>query len=109
MLHVFSNSENLPWQGAVSNLEGMKSFNELFSELSQIAIDRPAGSNSAALLDAGVHAIGKKIVEEAAEVWMAAEYESNEDLALEASQLIYHLQLLLVAKGVSITEVEKVL
>jgi phosphoribosyl-ATP pyrophosphohydrolase len=109
VLHVFSNSENLPWQGAVSNLEGMKSFNELYSELSQIAIDRPAGSSSAALLDAGVHAIGKKIVEEAAEVWMAAEYESIEDLALEASQLIYHLQLLLVAKGVSLTEVEKVL
>ena len=109
MLHVFSNSENLPWQGAVSNLEGMKSFNELFAELSQIAIDRPAGSNSAALLDAGVHAIGKKIVEEAAEVWMAAEYESNEDLALEASQLIYYIQLALIARGVPLSKVEEVL
>jgi phosphoribosyl-ATP pyrophosphohydrolase len=57
-------------------------------------------------LELGVHEIGKKLVEEAAETWMAAEYETNEDLALEASQLIYHLQVLLVAKGVSLSEVE---
>jgi phosphoribosyl-ATP pyrophosphohydrolase len=56
-----------------------------------------------------VHAIGKKVVEEAAEVWMAAEYQSDKDLALEASQLIYHLQLLLIAKGVKLEEIEKVL
>ena len=87
----------------------MKSFDQLFAELSQIAIDRPEGSNSAALLDYGVHAIGKKVVEEAAEVWMAAEYQSDKDLALEASQLIYHLQLLLIAKGVKLEEIEKVL
>lgn len=87
----------------------MKSFDQLFAELSQIAIERPEGSNSASLLTAGVHEIGKKVVEEAAEVWMAAEYETNEDLALEASQLIYHLQLLLVAKGVTLQEIERVL
>ena len=87
----------------------MKSFDQLFAELNQISIDRPQGSNSAALLDSGIHAIGKKVVEEAAEVWMAAEYQSNEDLALEASQLIYHLQLLLIAKGVKLADVEKVL
>ena len=87
----------------------MKSFDKLFAELSQIAIERPDGSNSAALLAAGIHEIGKKVVEEAAEVWMAAEYESSEDLALEASQLIYHLQLLLVAKGVKLEEIERVL
>ncbi|MDA8549721.1 phosphoribosyl-ATP diphosphatase [Aquiluna sp.] len=87
----------------------MKSFDQLFAELSQIAIDRPKGSNSTALLDSGIHAIGKKIVEEAAEVWMAAEYQSDKDLALEASQLIYHLQLLLIAKGIKLEEIEKVL
>jgi phosphoribosyl-ATP pyrophosphohydrolase len=87
----------------------MKSFDQLYAELSQIAIERPDGSNSAALLAAGVHEIGKKVVEEAAEVWMAAEYESSKDLALEASQLIYHLQLLLVAKGVKLEEIERVL
>ena len=87
----------------------MKSFDQLFAELSKTAIERPEGSNSARLLESGIHAIGKKVVEEAAEVWMAAEYESNEDLALEASQLIYHLQLLLIAKGVKLEEVERVL
>lgn len=85
----------------------MKSFNALYSELEQISKVMPPDSNSARLLAEGVHGIGKKIVEEAAEVWMAAEYENNEDLALEASQLIYHLQLLLIAKGISLSEVEE--
>lgn len=85
----------------------MKSFNSLYGELQKIAIESPAGSNSARLLEEGVHAIGKKVVEEAAEVWMAAEYESRENLALEASQLIYHLQLLLVAKGITLSELEE--
>lgn len=85
----------------------MKSFNSLFQELEQISKVMPTDSNSARLLAEGVHGIGKKIVEEAAEVWMAAEYETNEALALEASQLIYHLQLLLIAKGVSLSEVEE--
>ena len=79
----------------------MKDFDALFAELSRKAVDRPAGSGSVALLDAGVHSIGKKIVEEAAEVWMAAEYQSDEETAEEISQLIYHLQVLMVAKGLS--------
>jgi phosphoribosyl-ATP pyrophosphohydrolase len=58
-------------------------------------------------LDSGVHTIGKKIVEEAAEVWMAAEYEGNERTAEEISQLIYHLQVLMTAKGIDITDLEK--
>ena len=52
-----------------------------------------------AALDAGVHEIGKKIVEEAAEVWMAAEHESDEQTALEISQLLYHVQELMLARG----------
>ena len=79
----------------------MKTFDELFAELSDKAISRPAGSGTVAELDAGVHAIGKKIVEEAAEVWMAAEYQSDEETAAEISQLIYHLQVLMVAKGLT--------
>lgn len=85
----------------------MKSFNDLFAQLQSRATEMPAGSRSTELLNAGVHEIGKKIVEEASEVWMAAEFQSNEDLALEASQLIYHLQLMLVAKGVSLEDLEK--
>ena len=79
----------------------MKTFDELFAELSEKAVSRPEGSGTVAQLDAGVHAIGKKIVEEAAEVWMAAEYQSDEQTAEEISQLVYHLQVLMVAKGLT--------
>ena len=83
----------------------MKTFDELFAELSEKAASRPEGSGTVAQLDAGVHAIGKKIVEEAAEVWMAAEYQSDEETAEEISQLIYHLQVLMVAKGLTPADV----
>jgi phosphoribosyl-ATP pyrophosphohydrolase len=83
----------------------VKSFDELFAELSEKSGSRPAGSHTVAELDAGVHAIGKKIVEEAAEVWMAAEYQSETETAEEISQLIYHLQVLMVAKGLTPSDV----
>jgi len=83
----------------------VKTFDELFSELSAKALSRPEGSKTVAELDAGVHAIGKKIVEEAAEVWMAAEYQSDVETAEEISQLLYHLQVLMVAKGLTPTDV----
>jgi phosphoribosyl-ATP pyrophosphohydrolase len=85
----------------------MKTFEALFQEIQLKSQSTDANSNTKALLDLGVHAIGKKVVEEAAEVWMAAEHESNDDLALEISQLIYHLQVLMVAKGLSIQDLEK--
>jgi phosphoribosyl-ATP pyrophosphohydrolase len=85
----------------------MKTFNQLFAELQSRAVELPSGSRSTELLTAGVHAIGKKLVEEAAEVWMAAEHESDEELALEASQLIYHLQLILVARGIDLQKLEE--
>ena len=77
----------------------MKTFDELFAELSEKAASRPEGSGTVAELDSGVHGIGKKVVEEAAEVWMAAEYQSADELAAEISQLVYHLQVMMVAKG----------
>ncbi|SFJ97397.1 phosphoribosyl-ATP diphosphatase [Cellulomonas sp. KH9] len=83
----------------------MKSFEELYAELSQKAVTRPEGSGTVAELDAGVHAIGKKIVEEAAEVWMAAEHESDVRAAEEISQLLYHLQVLMLAKGLTLQDV----
>lgn len=83
----------------------VKSFDQLWLELNEIATSRPAGSSTVAAIDAGVHSIGKKIIEEAAEVWMAAEHENNEALALEISQLIYHLQVLMIARGLSLTDV----
>lgn len=85
----------------------MKTFDALFEELSEKAASRPAGSGTVAELDAGVHAIGKKIVEEAAEVWMAAEFQSDDETAAEISQLLYHLQVLMLAKGISLADVER--
>lgn len=83
----------------------MKTFDELFAELSDKAVTRPDGSDTVARLDAGLHSIGKKIVEEAAEVWMAAEHESDDACAEEISQLLYHLQVLMIAKGLSLNDV----
>ena len=87
----------------------MKSFESLWTELSQIALTRPEGSGTVAALDAGVHTIGKKIIEEAGEVWLAAEHESNEALAEEISQLLYHLQTLMISRGLSLDDIYKYL
>lgn len=82
-----------------------KSFEDLFAELSDRAATRPVGSGTVRELDAGVHAIGKKVVEEAAEVWMAAEYQSKAEAAEEISQLLYHLQVMMIALGLKIEDV----
>ena len=83
----------------------MKTFDELFAELRERQQTRPAGSGTVAALDAGVHEQGKKVVEEAAEVWMAAEYQSDEDLALEISQLLYRLQVIMLGRGLGLEDV----
>ena len=83
----------------------VKTFDQLYAELTDKAATRPDGSGTVAELDAGVHAIGKKIVEEAAEVWMAAEYEGKARTAEEISQLLYHLQVLMVAADISLDDV----
>ncbi|MFU8839104.1 MAG: phosphoribosyl-ATP diphosphatase [Nitriliruptoraceae bacterium] len=83
----------------------MKSFEALFAELSDKARTRPPGSGTVAALDAGVHQIGKKLVEEAAEAWMAAEHESPERAAEELSQLLYHAQVLMLATGLELEDV----
>lgn len=83
----------------------MKTFDELFAELSEKAQTRPEGSGTVRQLDAGVHAIGKKLIEEAAESWMAAEHEGKEATALEISQLLYHAQVLMIASGLSLEDV----
>ena len=83
----------------------MKTFDGLFEELTRTAATRPDGSRTVELLDAGVHAIGKKVVEEAAEVWMAAEYEGDDKTAEEISQLLYHLQVLMLAKNITLDDV----
>ena len=87
----------------------MKTFETLWAELSDKALMRPEGSGTVDALDAGIHSIGKKILEEAGEVWLAAEHESDEALAEEISQLIYHVQTLMLARGLSINDVYKFL
>ena len=87
----------------------MKTFESLWAELSEKTVNRPEGSGTVDALDAGIHSIGKKILEEAGEVWLAAEHESDDALAEEISQLIYHLQTLLLARGLSINDVYKFL
>ncbi|MFT4110444.1 phosphoribosyl-ATP diphosphatase [Propionicimonas sp.] len=82
-----------------------KSFEDLFAELRHRAATRPEGSGTVRALDAGVHAIGKKVVEEAAEVWMAAEYQSRAEAAEEISQLLYHLQVLMISLGLELEDV----
>ncbi|MDX1657877.1 MAG: phosphoribosyl-ATP diphosphatase [Nitriliruptorales bacterium] len=83
----------------------MKTFDALFDELATKARTRPAGSATAAALEAGVHEIGKKLVEEAAEAWMAAEHESPDRAAEEISQLLYHAQVLMLATGLTLEDV----
>jgi phosphoribosyl-ATP pyrophosphohydrolase len=83
----------------------MKTFDELWAELSAKAQARPDGSGTVRELDAGVHAIGKKLVEEAAESWMAAEHEGPQRAAEELSQLLYHAQVMMLRCGLSLDDV----
>jgi phosphoribosyl-ATP pyrophosphohydrolase len=83
----------------------VKTFDALFDELSEKARTRPAGSGTVAALDRGVHHLGKKILEEAGEVWLAAEHESDDALAGEVSQLLYWTQVLLLARGLTLDDV----
>ena len=87
----------------------MKTFDELYAELTRKVQERPEGSGTVAQIDAGVHAIGKKIVEEAAEVWMAAEYESKDQAAEEISQLLYHLQVMMLALDLDLDDIYRYL
>jgi phosphoribosyl-ATP pyrophosphohydrolase len=87
----------------------MKTFDELWLELSQKVASGAEGSATVASVEAGVHVIGKKILEEAGEVWLAAEHEGDDALAAEISQLLYHLQTLMLARGLSINDVYKYL
>lgn len=87
----------------------MKTFDSLFAELSGKARDRPEGSGTVAALDAGVHAQGKKVLEEAGEVWIAAEHESDAELAEEISQLLYRIQIVMLGRGLTLEDVYKYL
>lgn len=83
----------------------MKSFEDLYRELRQKVAESDPNSGTVSLLSHGVHAVGKKVVEEAAEVWMAAEHEGQERTADEIAQLLYHVQVMMLATDVSLEDV----
>jgi len=83
----------------------VKTFDELYAELLRKTTYRDEVSGTTLLVDAGVHAIGKKVVEEAAESWMAAEHEGTERTAEEIAQLLYHVQCLMLASKVTLEDV----
>ncbi len=83
----------------------MKRFDELFEELQKKAQARDPASGTVRLLDEGTHAIGKKVLEEAGEVWLAAEHEGREETAEEISQLLYHLQVMMLACDLTLEDV----
>lgn len=87
----------------------MKRFEELFSELKRKAEDNDPDSGTVKALEKGKHFIGKKIIEEAGEVWIAAEYEGRDKTAEEISQLLYHLQVMMIACGLELEDVYRYL
>jgi phosphoribosyl-ATP pyrophosphohydrolase len=87
----------------------VKTFDDLFAELSEKALTRPDGSGTVSALDAGVHAQGKKLLEEAGEVWLAAEHEADDQLAEEISQLLYRIQVVMLGRGLGLEDVYKFL
>lgn len=93
----------------LKGVNDVKTFDGLFAELSAKAADRTQGSGTVAALDAGVHAQGKKILEEAGEVWLAAEHEPDDALAEEISQLLYRVQVLMIHRGLALEDVYKFL
>ena len=87
----------------------MKTFDELYAELMEKAATKPAGSGTVEALAAGVHAQGKKVLEEAGEVWLAAEHEPDDALAEEVSQLLYRVQVLMIGRNITLEDVYKFL
>jgi phosphoribosyl-ATP pyrophosphohydrolase len=87
----------------------VKTFDGLFAELTEKVATRPEGSGTVAAVDAGVHAQGKKVLEEAGEVWLAAEHEADDALAEEISQLLYRVQVLMLGRNITLEDVYKFL
>jgi phosphoribosyl-ATP pyrophosphohydrolase len=87
----------------------MKTFESLFAELSEKAKTRPEGSLTVGELAKGTHFIGKKIIEEAGETWIAAEYEGADRTAEEMSQLLYHMQVMMIDRGITVDDVYRYL
>ena len=88
-----------------SRLVTVKSFDDLWAELSAKVAGADPASGTVRLVQSGVHEVGKKLVEEAAEAWMAAEHESKQRAAEELSQVLYYVQTMMLAVGITPDEV----
>jgi phosphoribosyl-AMP cyclohydrolase / phosphoribosyl-ATP pyrophosphohydrolase len=84
---------------------GGRILDRLASRIAERAATRPESSYTAQLLAAGLGRISRKVGEEAVEVVVAAHTEDDERLASEAADLLYHLLVLLQARGVPLDAV----
>ena len=78
----------------------------LWRTITERASERPEGSYTAELLDAGVGACARKVGEEAVELTVAALDESDDRVLEEAADLVYHLYVLLAARGLDVAQVD---
>ena len=78
----------------------------LWRTIAERATTRPEGSYTTQLLEEGTAAVARKVGEEAVEVVTASLAESDERLVSESADLIYHLYVLLAARGVDLAAVE---
>ena len=79
---------------------------ELWRTIAARAAERPAGSYTTELLETGIGACARKVGEEAVELSVAALDESDERVVEEAADLVYHLYVLLAARGLDVAQVE---
>jgi phosphoribosyl-AMP cyclohydrolase / phosphoribosyl-ATP pyrophosphohydrolase len=80
---------------------------ELYELIQSRERDRPEGSYTTYLFEEGLDKILKKVGEESAETIIAAKNDNQKAFVAEVSDLIYHLLVLLVARGVSLEEVRQ--
>lgn len=80
-------------------------FEEMYALARQRKVEMPEGKSTTELFRKGAHGIGKKLVEEAAESWMAARFETKDDLALELSQVLYYVAVMMAEKDLGLEEV----
>jgi phosphoribosyl-ATP pyrophosphohydrolase/phosphoribosyl-AMP cyclohydrolase len=78
----------------------------LWRTIAERAADRPEGSYTVSLLDEGVGACARKVGEEAVELAVASLDESDERVIEEAADLVYHLYVLLAARGLDVARLE---
>ena len=91
--------------GAEPQFEGF--LGQLFELIEGRKESRPEGSYTTYLFDSGLDKILKKVGEEAAETIVASKNEGSRELVSETSDLIYHLMVLLVERGVSLEEITR--